>query len=298
MSFYFREKRKLTDVTLPVNCEKWNMSYNADSGEFRTVHLHNHEPLELIVVQSGTVIWTVDNKTYQLTAGDVLLFNPYVLHSAHLPHGADAVYICITFSVNTVLGFSKSVLSQCAAAISDGTYCFDEFYPANEPDTLQIHSIANTMFEKFHHKTPQCECEILSCLYRLLTVLLDAHYHEDLTFDSYKRNKQFLQKISIYLEDNHHKPITSKDAASAMFLSPSRFTHVFHQHFGVSFPKYLCQYRVRRAAEYYANSTLPITEIATAVGFSDYCYFSRSFKKYIGKSPAMYFGRWKTHVLE
>ena len=112
MSFYFREKRKLTDVTLPVNCEKWNMSYNADSGEFRTVHLHNHEPLELIVVQSGTVIWTVDNKTYQLTAGDVLLFNPYVLHSAHLPHGADAVYICITFFFFSVLGFSKSVLSQ------------------------------------------------------------------------------------------------------------------------------------------------------------------------------------------
>lgn len=293
MSYYFLEKRKLPEVTLPVNCEKWHMSYNADSTEYPCVHLHNHEPLELIVMQSGTVTWTADTKQYQLSAGDILVFNPYVLHSAHLPLNTEAEYICITFSLNGVLGFRKSVLAQCAAAVTDGTYCFDEFFPANESDTVVIHSIANTMFDEFHKKTPQSECEIMNSLYRLLTILLGAHYREDLNFDTYKRNKQFLQKISLFLEENHQKPITSKDAAKALFLSPSRFSHVFHQHFGVSFPNYLCQYRVRRAAEYYIDSTLPVTEIATAVGFSDYCYFSKSFKKHIGKSPAVYFGRWK-----
>lgn len=295
MSYYFLEKRKLNEVTLPVNCEEWHMSANAVNPELRKVHLHNHEPLELIVVQSGTVMWTADSREYRLSAGDVLLLNPYVLHSAQVPQNAETVYICITFSLNAILGFRKSVLSQCAAAVTDGIYCFDEFYPADTPAAVRISTDAKTINDHFHEKTPVSECEVISSLYRLLTFLLESYYHEDNTFDTYKRNKQFLQKLSLFLDENYSKPITAKDVANALYLSPSRFSHVFHQHFGISFPNYLCQYRIRRAAAYYADSTLPITEIAEAVGFSDYCYFSRSFKKYIGKTPAVYFGRWKTN---
>ncbi|MBR4866617.1 MAG: helix-turn-helix domain-containing protein, partial [Clostridia bacterium] len=60
----------------------------------------------------------------------------------------------------------------------------------------------------------------------------------------------------------------------------------------------LCRYRVQRAATDYAFSSLSIAEIAEAVGFSDYCYFSKSFKKYIGKSPAEYLGKWKKKQLK
>ena len=292
MSYYFQETRLLPDVTLPINCEKQYMS-SVSSAEFHEVHLHNHEAMEIIVMQSGNAIWSADTRTYHLSAGDIILINPYVLHSAQPSHNSEAVYLCITFTLNAILGFPNSVLHQCAAAVSDGIYCFDEFFSVNAADTVQIISIANTINYDFHKKTPESECEIMCCLYRLLTHLLEYHYHEDLTFDSYKRNKQFLQKITLYLDENHSKPITSKDAANALFLSHSRFSHVFHQHFGISFPKYLCQYRVHRAAALYVDSALPITEIAAAVGFSDYCYFSRSFKKYLGKSPAVYFGRWK-----
>ena len=83
-----------------------------------------------------------------------------------------------------------------------------------------------------------------------------------------KRNKQFLQELSLFLEQNFHLPITAKDAANALFLSPSRFSHVFHQHFGINFQKYLCQYRIHRAAAHYTDSALSIAEIAQAVGFS------------------------------
>jgi len=294
MSYYYQEKRKLIGVTLPVNCEEWHCSSTSDLAMRQYVHLHNHEALELIIVQSGISLWNADNKQYRLSAGDVLLFNPYVLHSMELPPNEETIYIGITFSLESVLGFRKSVLHQCAAAVSDGTYCFDEFYPADAENTALIASIAKSIFQNFDKKTPNSECSIMSDLYRLLTILLSSHYHEDQTFCAYKRNKQFLQKLSLYLDENYMKPITSKDAAAALYLSQSRFAHVFHQHFGVSFPIYLCQYRIHRAAAYYSEAPVSVTEIAESVGFSDYCYFSKSFKKYIGITPAVYFGRWKT----
>lgn len=48
-------------------------------------------------------------------------------------------------------------------------------------------------------------------------------------------------------------------------------------------------YRIIKSTELYKNSGLSIAEIATRVGFSDYSYFSRSFKKHMGISPSKYF---------
>ena len=81
-----------------------------------------------------------------------------------------------------------------------------------------------------------------------------------------------------------------------MYMEISLFCHTFKRHFGISFSSHLCRYRCIRAAELYKNSGMNIADIAAAVGFSDYCYFSRSFKKYIGQSPAIYFGKWKRTV--
>lgn len=294
MSFYYQEKRILTGITLPINCEEWHMSLDATDSDNSGVMIHNHEPLELIVILRGGAIWTADTRTYHLHAGDVLLFNPYVLHSAELTKQEDVVYLGLTFNINTVFGFKNSVLSRCASNITKGISCFDEFYPAGQADSDLICVAAETINRNFHIKTPESECRIIGCLYQLMMLLIQNHYHEENNLDIMKRNKHFLQELSLFLEQNYHLPITSKDAAKALFLSPSRFSHVFHQHYGINFQNYLCQYRIHRAAVYYADSLLPITNIATAVGFTDYCYFSRSFKKYIGKSPAVYFGRWKT----
>ena len=293
MSYYYQENRTLTEVTLPINCEKWHMSAHADP-DHSGVMIHNHEPLEIIVVLSGSIIWTADTRTYHLHAGDVLLFNPYVLHAAELTKQEDVVYLGLTFSISAVLSYQHSVLSRCAADITKGISCFDEFYPAGHADSAMIAAAAETISRNFHIKTPESECEIIGCLYRIMTILIQNHYREENNLDIMKRNKHFLQELSLFLEQNFHLPITAKDAANALFLSPSRFSHVFHQHYGTNFQSYLCQYRIHRAAVYYTDSTLPITEIAQAVGFSDYCYFSRSFKKYIGKTPAVYYGRWKT----
>ena len=146
MSYYYQENRTLTEVTLPINCEKWHMSAHADP-DHSGVMIHNHEPLEIIVVLSGSIIWTADTRTYHLHAGDVLLFNPYVLHAAELTKQEDVVYLGLTFSISAVLSYQHSVLSRCAADITKGISCFDEFYPAGHADSAMIAAAAETISE-------------------------------------------------------------------------------------------------------------------------------------------------------
>ena len=47
MSFYFREKRKLTDVTLPVNCEKCREPLGYATISKRLVFFKQHTPIKI-----------------------------------------------------------------------------------------------------------------------------------------------------------------------------------------------------------------------------------------------------------
>lgn len=51
---------------------------------------------------------------------------------------------------------------------------------------------------------------------------------------------------------------------------------------------YLNKFRVEKAARYLKESDYTITEIALKVGFEDSNYFSKIFKKYMGKTPREY----------
>ena len=59
--------------------------------------------------------------------------------------------------------------------------------------------------------------------------------------------------------------------------------------FGIPFRSYLTEYRISRAMELFLRyEGLSVREIAAKVGFSDYCYFSHMFKRYMGISPTEY----------
>ena len=57
---------------------------------------------------------------------------------------------------------------------------------------------------------------------------------------------------------------------------------------GLTFTEYLTQLRLNKAAEMLAETDYSIVQIADEVGYGDYCYFSKVFKKYKGISPTQF----------
>ena len=235
---------------------------------------------------------TADTDSYPLSAGDVIVFNPYVLHSGILTD-ENTEYLCITFSLEQILNFPKSPLTACAAALTEEITRFDVYYPSDREDTPQIYEMTEQLCSAFYQKSNASECRTMGILYSLLAFLLEVHYHENEEKSSYKRDIKFLRGLAQYLNEHFSEPIRTEDAAEALFMSSSWFSHTFHRHFGCSFSKYLCRYRIQRAASILPDPNMSLAEVAAAVGFTDYCYFSRSFKKHIGQTPAEYFKRWK-----
>ena len=52
--------------------------------------------------------------------------------------------------------------------------------------------------------------------------------------------------------------------------------------------EYIRRRRLHKAKKLLKMTDLPISQIALAVGFADYNYFSRIYKKAYGKSPRYY----------
>ncbi|MBI1748458.1 MAG: helix-turn-helix transcriptional regulator [Acidobacteria bacterium] len=76
--------------------------------------------------------------------------------------------------------------------------------------------------------------------------------------------------------------------ACAVHLSPSRFSHLFHQEVGQSYKGYVHQFRMRKAADMLIDGRLPIKQIADRIGFVHSRNLARAFKQHFGKIPSRY----------
>ena len=72
------------------------------------------------------------------------------------------------------------------------------------------------------------------------------------------------------------------------FFSPIYCDTVFRKEVGRSIVDYVLDRRIDEAKRLLIEGTIPLAQIAETVGFNDYNYFSRVFKKRSGYSPTEY----------
>lgn len=84
------------------------------------------------------------------------------------------------------------------------------------------------------------------------------------------------------------RPIPESEVALLCNMSPSRFCREFRAAHGTTFVEYLANYRMEQAKRLLANPSMPVADVAAAVGFNDPSYFTRVFRRQEGVSPSEY----------
>ncbi len=88
-----------------------------------------------------------------------------------------------------------------------------------------------------------------------------------------------------YVTEHYSKKISVAELADYLQLNPSYFSHLFVTETGRSFSDYLLKYRMDKAVELLSSNNMTVGEIAEKVGYADQRYFSRMFRKVMGKTP-------------
>lgn len=99
---------------------------------------------------------------------------------------------------------------------------------------------------------------------------------------------QLIQMAIDYIQKYYYEDISMNMVAQHLCVNPSYFSHVFSEKMGIPFIKYLNNYRIAIAKQLLADPTIKVYEVANLVGFDDYRYFSKTFKKIEGVSPDFY----------
>jgi two-component system response regulator YesN len=103
-----------------------------------------------------------------------------------------------------------------------------------------------------------------------------------------RRSRSLVEKAKTYVESNFRSPLSYKDVARAVFISPSYFLALFKRETGVTFVDYLTGVRIDHAKRLLLSSDLSITTIAYEVGFNSSNYFSFLFRRIVGTSAKQY----------
>lgn len=91
-----------------------------------------------------------------------------------------------------------------------------------------------------------------------------------------------------FMAEHLGEDITRDDIARAAHLSSYHFSRLFKEQMGRSCNEMLNQLRVDRAAEMLVRTGRAIVAIAIECGFKDQSYFTKVFRRHIGKPPGEY----------
>ena len=102
-------------------------------------------------------------------------------------------------------------------------------------------------------------------------------------------SSEAIRRAVLFIHSQYREQITLAQAAEHAGLSASYFSGIFHKAMGVTFARYLLDYRLMIAERYLRQADLSVKQIASACGFRSCSHFNVAFKQRFGCAP----GAWR-----
>ena len=240
------------------------------------VHAHR-DVLELFYVLKGEGQYIVGGKKYIVRSGSLVVCNVGVMHGEE-PFRSDVMesFCCVLRNVS-VPGLPPDTLTQPS---QNPVFYFPE-------DEGAVGHIMAALYNLNREGGHAAECRLLSeALLWLVTEKIESRWQ---THEEMKHNaEEFLQNVTLYLDEHYHEPISLKELAERFHISQYYLAHIFKDEIGLSPMKYVLYRRIGESQNLLMNTAMPVGEISDRLGFSDNCHFSTTFKKYVGVTPSQY----------
>lgn len=110
-------------------------------------------------------------------------------------------------------------------------------------------------------------------------------------FESCLKEREYTRPVRDakgFIQKNCTQPLTLERVADQVHLNASYFSTVFKKETGKNFSEYLTDCRIDEAKRLLRETTLNISQICSAVGYTDNKHFSRIFTKSVGAKPSVY----------
>ncbi|MGK9251778.1 response regulator transcription factor [Paenibacillus humicus] len=94
-----------------------------------------------------------------------------------------------------------------------------------------------------------------------------------------------LRQIKAYIADHMDRDVTREELAEHVFLNPAYLSRLFRKETGKVLTDYILQEKMRAAAQRLTGTDESVSAIAAGLGYGNFSYFARLFRKVYGKNP-------------
>ena len=256
--------------------------------DFAKVPSHWHDEMEIIYIKKGQGLVTVDFRSYQVEANNIVLILPGQLHSIEQYEDCSMEYENIIFHPGMLLPKKPDVASmEFIHPLLHGKITVPTVFTPVYPYYTDVVAPIDACDEICKTKPQGYELFIKSQLFQLFFVLENKCRN----YGKKPNNRKTLEKMKVilkYIENNYAQKISVADAAEIAGFSESHFMRYFKETMGTSFVEYLKDYRLTMAARLLLASDASILSISEDVGFENLSYFNRAFKKKYKVTPSQY----------
>ena len=257
-------------------------------GDFTMPTMHLHPEFEIYYLLSGTRCYFIENKTYQIAKGNLVLIDAMQIHKTST--------LGKSYHDRILIEIMPEPLSTFFEGISG--IKLQDFFAENagilelsESVQKQVEALLYGIMDEFNRKSPHYQAFIMIKITELL--LLAARSNTDKrTFSrpsvSQSVKHQKINDIAEYIMENYDKVKTLEEISNHFYVSKSYLSRIFKEVTGFTVQDYINVYCVKKARELLENSDMSVSEIADKLGYNSVTNFERIFKKYMETSPLRY----------
>ena len=241
-----------TNIYIP----KYELINQNTTIDFRTngsyVPAHWHSALEITYLLNGWAEMTTEGNRHTMVKGEFIVVDSGRIHEFRCPQ--DYMQLVIHINDEYIASFMENKRNY--QIICDRTELTEELVDYYLEICDALAELSQLCINRPYGYRIQIESLILHILFQLLSHFSIQLHRDDLPEPS--KDQRRIKEIVSYIAENYAKPISLDD------LNQVRMSHIYHD---------LC------------TTDIPVMEIVSTHGFTNYKLFNRMFKETYGTTP-------------
>ena len=246
--------------------------------EALAVHRHSH--YSFLLYEHGAATALIDLQAMHFGAGSIYYLLPGQVHQRQHEHEIQGWFLEV----------DGALIPREFRQVLEGRLALQA------PQTLPMAQLAHCqrLLALLHERATSDGCfplahHVTTALLQAVVGLFAGAYAQSSPADAVASRARELTYRFRQLLGQHVATLKSPAAyARQLHVSPNHLNAMLKQETGFSVSYWICHAIVLEAKRLLAYSTLDVKGIATALGYTDYPYFSRLFKKHAGSSPSAF----------
>ena len=249
---------------------------------------HSHPGYEIVWMMEGEAQYSFEDKVYQVTSGQLLVFKGSALHKVHV-HSAHAYKRCVIHFTRHFFGFEQEAFEEFQRILDrldSPHYNLD----IQGEDAGVFQSIMDRLLKENQSgdlwgKKGAIQIYLLELLLFICREFKHMRPGAERSMQGQSDKVDMLEGVLRELNAVWNTSWSLESLASRLHMNKFYLCHFFKKEVGVTIQQYILQKRFHEAQKLLVNTELPVREIAHTVGFVSDSNFIRSFKKHMKTTP-------------